>query len=140
MDHQTHQHRTRFIWLYFEHIIYRPSYFNKCIVLGKVERKKRRGTPTSKRIDSITVAMNALLRPLKDQIGYRWSWRKPMWSLRLKLYLIVYKYDHNQQQCWFFVFCFAMICLGKSLNRIRFVIWIFEVLWGKITHLQKANW
>lgn len=67
MDHQTHQHRTRLISLYFGHIIYRPSFFNKFIVLGKMERKKRRGTPTSKWIDSIIVAMNALLGDLKDQ-------------------------------------------------------------------------
>lgn len=54
---------------FFRHIMLRPSSLEEAVILGKVERMRRKGRPSADhQMDLVTMVMSTPLEDLKDQL------------------------------------------------------------------------
>ena len=60
---------------YFGHLMGRADLFEKTLMLGKIEGRRRRGRQRMKRLDSIIYLMDMSLRKLRELVKARKAWR-----------------------------------------------------------------
>ena len=60
---------------YFGHLMQRADSFEKILMLGKIEGRKRRGWQRMRRLDAITHPMDMVLGGLQELVKYRETWR-----------------------------------------------------------------
>lgn len=58
---------------YFRYIMQKPSTLKILLMLGKMEKKEKRGSASW--TDSVVAVINALLEDLKDQVRNRLQWK-----------------------------------------------------------------
>ena len=63
---------------YFGHLMWRTDSFEKTLMLGKIEGRRRRGRQRMKWLDVITDSMDMSLRKLRGMVYDREAWSAPI--------------------------------------------------------------
>ena len=66
---------------YFGHLIQRADSFEKTLMQGKIEGKRRRGWQRARLLDSITDSMDMSLSKLWESVENRGAWRATVYGV-----------------------------------------------------------